>query len=178
MDLQPTLTGKTIRLRPLCAEDRAAFYAVTHDPLIWDQHPAKRYLPEVFAEFFEQSLKSGGCLLVEDLNTEEVIGSSRFQPLPTHTDIVEIGWTVLARAYWGGRTNREMKSLMVAHLTAQGKKACLNIAAGNYRSARAAEKIGGRLVGPDYYPTLIDPREGYRTYILPDVITKEPPLEG
>ena len=169
MDLQPTLTGPRLRLRPLAADDYDALYAVAADPLLWDQHPAKRYRPEVYAEFFAQSLASGGCLVVELRDGGSVIGTSRFKPLPG--DFVEIGWTVLARAYWGGDYNRELKSLMVAHLTAHGKRGVLNVAGGNHRSARAAGKVGGRLATEDYYPELVDERPGYRSYVLPEVIS-------
>lgn len=167
MDFQPTLSGQLIRLRPLREQDYDAFFAAVSDPLIWDQHPAHRYKPEVFREFFAASYASGGCLIVEDVTDGTLIGSSRFNSLEQNPDVVEIGWTVLARKYWGGTYNREMKRLMVAHLDGMGKRALLNIAGGNHRSARAAEKIGGQLVGKDYYPELVDPREGYRCYILP-----------
>ena len=169
MDPQPTLTGERLRLRPLRADDRDALYAAVNDPLIWEQHPAKRHRPEVFAEFFEQSLASGGCLVVTLRDGGEVIGTSRYKPLDG--DIVEIGWTVLARAYWGGDYNRELKSLMVAHLAAHGRRGVLNVALGNHRSARAARKVGGQLATAEYHPELVDARPGYRTYLLPEVIS-------
>ena len=165
MDLQPTLTGDLLHLRPLRPGDADALYAVASDPLLWDQHPAQRHRPEVFAEFFAQSLDSGGCLVVERRDGGDVIGTSRYKPLDG--DVVEIGWTVLARAYWGGRYNRELKALMIAHLTAHGRRGVLNVAAGNHRSARAAEKVGGRLATAHDHPELADAREGYRTYLLP-----------
>lgn len=170
LNLQPTLLGPRLRLRPLTTEDQAGLFAAVSDPLIWDQHPAKRYRPEVFAEFFAQSLASGGCLVVEDREKEAIVGTSRYQPAAGHPGIVEIGWTVLARDYWGGSYNREMKTLMVAHLTAAGRRAILNIAPGNHRSVRAAEKIGGRLTTTDYHPELVDPRPGYSTFLLPEKI--------
>ena len=52
-ELQPTLTGTLLELRPLRAEDYDALYAVASDPLIWEQHPdSDRWKPEVFREFF------------------------------------------------------------------------------------------------------------------------------
>lgn len=142
---------------------------MARDPLLWDQHPVKRYCPEAFADFFEQSLASGGCLVVEQRDGGALIGTSRYKPLAG--GFVEIGWTVLARAYWGGSYNRELKSLMVAHLTAYGRRGVLNVALGNHRSARAARKVGGRLDSTDYYPELVDERPGYQTYVLPAAIS-------
>ena len=39
VDLQPTLIGELIMLRPLQADDWDALFAVAADPLIWEQHP-------------------------------------------------------------------------------------------------------------------------------------------
>ena len=66
-DLQPTLVGETISLRPLIADDFEALYAVASDPLIWEQHPEPlRYQRQVFEEFFAGALASGGALLLTD----------------------------------------------------------------------------------------------------------------
>jgi N-acetyltransferase len=40
-DLQPTLVGETILIRPLRSEDWAEMFAAASDPLIWEVHPAK-----------------------------------------------------------------------------------------------------------------------------------------
>jgi len=59
-DLQPTLIGKAISLRPLRAEDFEALYAAASDPLIWEQHPEPlRYQRPVFEGFFASALASG-----------------------------------------------------------------------------------------------------------------------
>ena len=50
-DLQPTLTGDLVELRPLRAVDFDALYAAASDPLIWEQHPVRdRYTLEVFRD--------------------------------------------------------------------------------------------------------------------------------
>src|SRR6185503_1099448 len=38
-ELQPTLTGDLLELRPLREADFDALFAVAADPLIWEQHP-------------------------------------------------------------------------------------------------------------------------------------------
>ncbi len=38
-DMQPTLVGKTIGLRPMQADDFEALYAAGIDPLTWEQTP-------------------------------------------------------------------------------------------------------------------------------------------
>lgn len=38
-ELQPTLHGDLVSLRPLRPDDLDALYAVASDPLVWEQHP-------------------------------------------------------------------------------------------------------------------------------------------
>jgi RimJ/RimL family protein N-acetyltransferase len=59
--------------------------------------------------------------------------------------VVEIGWTFLARAYWGGRYNGEMKRLMLEHAFTSVKSVIFVIGPDNHRSRRAVEKIGAVL---------------------------------
>ena len=99
-DLQPTLKGKLLELRPLRPEDFDALFAVAADSLIWEQHPnSDRYKPEVFQEFFHGALASGGAFLVLDCKDGRVIGSSRYHGYNPEKSEIEIGWT-----FWPGRT--------------------------------------------------------------------------
>lgn len=147
-ELQPSLTGDLLELRPLRAEDFGALYAVASDPLIWEQHPCNdRYQEEVFREFFREAMESGGALVALDRRDGRVIGSSRFHGYDEERSEVEIGWTFLARSYWGGTYNREMKRLMLRHAFRFVKSVVFLVGPQNYRSRRAMEKIGGVLVG-------------------------------
>src|SRR5215212_12159129 len=115
-ELQPTLRGELVELRPLCGDDFAELYAVASDPLIWEQHPASdRYKEDVFAEFFRGASESGGAFVVSDAETGRLIGSTRFCGYDEEKSEIEIGWTFLARSHWGGRYNHEMKQLMLRH---------------------------------------------------------------
>jgi RimJ/RimL family protein N-acetyltransferase len=147
-DYQPVLRGDLLSLRPLRADDFDALYGVAADPLIWEQHPDQtRYQPAGFRAFFEEALASGGALIVSDNRTGAVIGSSRFHGHDPAADEVEIGWTFLARTYWGGRYNREMKYLMLRHAFRFVRRAVFLVGPQNLRSQRAMEKIGGVRVG-------------------------------
>lgn len=146
-DPQPTLTGATVTLSPLREEDWDDLFAVAADPLIWEVHPAHdRWQEQVFRRFFADALASGGCLVVRDKASEAVIGSSRYDRSRVEPGEVEIGWTFLARAYWGGATNREVKTLMIDHALRSFEAAVFYVGAGNIRSRRAMEKIGGELL--------------------------------
>lgn len=147
-DLQPTLNGELLALRPLQPDDFDALYAVASDPLIWEQHPASdRYRPEVFRVFFDEGLASGGALIATDRKDGRVIGSSRFHGFNAAQSEVEIGWTFLARKYWGGRYNGEMKQLMLRHAFRFVDRVVFLVGEENWRSRRAVEKIGGVLAG-------------------------------
>jgi RimJ/RimL family protein N-acetyltransferase len=147
-ELQPTLKGELVELRPLRPEDFADLYAVASDPLIWEQHPSSdRYQEEVFKAFFRESLQSGGALLARDLKDGRTIGSSRFHGYDEANSEIEIGWTFLARSHWGGVYNREMKRLMLCHAFEFVNNVIFVVGVRNFRSQRAVEKIGGLRVG-------------------------------
>jgi len=60
-DLQPTLKGTLIDLRPLRSDDCDALFDAASDPLIWEQHPERdRYKREVFQTFFDGAIASKG----------------------------------------------------------------------------------------------------------------------
>lgn len=147
-DLQPTLEGELIRLRPLRPDDWDSLYAVAADPLIWEQHPCNdRYQEEVFREFFREALESGGAFLISDARDDRVIGSSRFARYDEAKGEIEIGWTFLARSHWGGPHNRELKKLMLEHAFKFVRSVVFLVGPQNYRSQKAVEKIGGMRVG-------------------------------
>jgi len=147
-DLQPVLKGELIELRPLRADDFDALYKVASDPLIWEQHPERnRYREEVFRRLFQESLASRGALVAINSETEEVIGSSRFHAYDERLSQIEIGWTFLARSFWGGEFNGEMKRLMLGHAFKFVESVIFVIGEENIRSQRAMERIGGRRVG-------------------------------
>jgi RimJ/RimL family protein N-acetyltransferase len=56
---------------------------------------------------------------------------------------VEIGWTFLARQYWGGSYNLEVKRLMLEHAFRFIDTVVFWVGDTNWRSQRAMEKIGG-----------------------------------
>ena len=143
-DLQPNLKGETIELRPLAPEDWHELFAVASDPLIWEQHPENdRYKEDVFRVFFKDALESGGAFVVIDAKNKRLIGSTRFHGYDPEKSKVEIGWTFLARKYWGGQYNREMKQLMLSHAFKFVENVIFYVGENNVRSQKATEKIGG-----------------------------------
>ena len=147
-DLQPKLENAWIRLRPLRAEDFEPLFAVASDPLLWEQHPSRdRYQREVFENYFKGAMESGGALLVLDAQSGQPIGSSRYYEWDESKRTVAIGYTFIARDHWGGRYNRELKTLMLDHAYRFADTVVFHIGKSNLRSRKAMEKLGGKLIG-------------------------------
>ena len=159
-ELQPRLKGKLIEVRPLKPDDFDALFAAAGDPLIWEQHPEPdRYTRPVFQKFFDGAIESRGGLAVIERKSGRIIGSSRYFNLKpkskSEASEIEIGFTFLERAYWGGDYNGELKQLMVEHALKFVERVVFVVGERNLRSQKALEKIGARylrkadLPGPD-----------------------------
>ena len=145
-DLQPTLEGERVIIRPVVDSDRAGMFAAAADPKVWEQHPVQdRYREDMFNRFFDETLACGSALTFVDRATGSIIGSSRYYGLDPARSEIEIGWTFLARDYWGGSYNREIKQLMLDHAFRFVDTVVFWIGEQNMRSRRAMEKIGGVL---------------------------------
>ena len=143
-DLQPHLRGELIALRPLTPEDWADLFSVASDPLIWEQHPeSDRYEDEVFRGYFHGALESAGAFAILDAKTQQIMGSTRFYGYDPKLSEIEIGWTFLARKYWGGRYNGELKQLMLDHAFQFVESVIFYVGENNIRSQKGTEKIGG-----------------------------------
>ncbi|PDT04927.1 GNAT family N-acetyltransferase [Rhizobium chutanense] len=146
-DRQPVLENQRVHIRPLTQGDFDALYAVASDPLLWELHPASnRWQKDVFFELFNAALESGGALAVIDKAANRIIGSSRFNMPNVKSSKAEIGWSYLARDYWGGAWNREIKRILMSHAFRFVDTVYFRIAEANMRSRRATEKLGARLI--------------------------------
>src|SRR5690348_18453942 len=106
IDLQPTLTGNLIEVRPLKKDDFAALFEAASDPLIWEQHPeSDRYKREIFQRYFDGAIQSKGAFAVIERVSGRIIGSSRYHILNPAEREVEIGFTFLDSAFWRGSYN-------------------------------------------------------------------------
>ena len=143
-DLQPTLIGKTVCIRPLRTEDWSEMAAAASDPLIWELHPARdRYKETVFREYFDGAIVSKSAFAFVERRTGSIIGSSRYHEYNSERGEIEIGWTFLVRKHWGGSMNREIKQLMLDHAFTFADTVVFWVGENNWRSQRAMEKIGG-----------------------------------
>ncbi len=147
IDLQATLSGSTVTLRPLQADDFEALYKAASDPQIWAMHPdSSRYQRDVFEQrFFKSAIASGGALAIVENKTGRVIGSSRYYEYDAKKSEISIGYTFLEQSHWGVGTNSEMKALMLEHIFQYVDVVWFHVGKVNLRSRNAVEKLGAVL---------------------------------
>jgi N-acetyltransferase len=146
-DYQPHLSGDLLTMRPVKQSDYKALSRLGHDPGVWELHPeTDRYHEPRFAEYFAAGLASGGALVAISKETGAIAGWSRFSSDNVGPNEIEIGWTFLGRAYWGGAYNRDMKRMMLAHAFRFVDRVIFRIGPTNWRSRRAVEKLGAVLI--------------------------------
>ena len=143
-NLQPTLENDLLIVRPLQEDDFENLFKVASDPLIWELHPAKeRSTREGFETFFKEAKATKSAFVAIDKKTGDLIGTSRYNRVPETDNAIEIGWTFLARAYWGGTYNQSMKKLMMDYAFQYVNNILFFINEKNFRSRKAVEKIWG-----------------------------------
>jgi len=148
-NLQPELLEDDItKLVPLQESDFDALYKVASDPLIWEQHPMKdRYKIEVFKPFFDAAINSKSAFLILDKETNEIIGNTRYYDYNPEKSSIAIGFTFIARKYWGGLYNKSNKKLLIDYAFQHVDSILFHIGADNIRSQKAASKLGAVKTG-------------------------------
>ncbi len=149
-DFQPTLPGALLTMRPFAEADFEELYAVASDPEIWALHPAReRYQRPVFRNNIDDAVADRGGMVAVETMTGRIAGFSRYSQAYVGPQDIEIGWTFLDRRLWGGRYNRDMKQVMIAHALASFPRVIFRVGEDNLRSRAAMEKIGGVLIAWD-----------------------------
>lgn len=146
------LEDTLVKLVPLKETDFDQLYQVASDPGIWEQHPnSDRYQRDVFRQYFEQSRSSGSPYLIIEQATGQLIGATCLYKLePEHSQIA-IGYTFLARQYWGRRYNRAVKILLINFIFDHVDKVVFHIGNQNIRSQNAILKLGALKTGEFYF---------------------------
>ncbi len=156
-DLQPTLIGPRVKIRPIAPLDWQEMFAAASDPEIWALHPASdRYKESVFRTFFDGAIASGSAFAFIERESGKIIGSSRYHAYNPAVSEIEIGWTFLARSHWGGSYNREVKRLMLEHAFQFVDTVLFWVGETNWRSQAAMEKIGA-VRRPGIHRRIVDP---------------------
>lgn len=143
---QPELTGPFATLRPIHADDFDGLYQCASDPRVWAGHPATdRHEKDVFLKWFDSAMAAKALVLVNNA-TQTIMGSSRYYTVDTTPGDIAIGFTFLGFEFWGGKVNRELKSLMLTHAFTCFDTVWFHIDLTNLRSQAAIQKIGAEFV--------------------------------
>lgn len=145
--IQPVLENEIVRLIPMKEEDFERIYVVSSDPEVWANHPNKnRCEREVFKNFFQGAIESGGAFLILDKQTDKVIGSTRFYGYDKKENSILIGYTFYAVAYWGKGYNHAVKIIMLDYIFQFVEKVIFHVGAENFLSQGAMRKLGAKKI--------------------------------
>lgn len=151
MQWQPFLREQSVLIRPLQPMDFEALYQVAKDPLIWAQHPnPDRWQRPIFETFFEGAIQSQGALLIQQADTGEIMGTSRYYHHDVDQSLVYIGYTFFGRKFWGTGVNPLVKKKMLEHAFQWVDRVHFQIGALNIRSQIATERLGAEKVGEEW----------------------------
>lgn len=146
--LQQTLENEKVILQPLQEADFERLYEVASDPLVWEMHPNKnRYEREVFRNFFEGAMSSGGAFLIIEKESGEVAGSTRFYSWDQDEGSIFIGYTFYGRKFWGSKLNPQVKKMMLDYIFDYVDLVKFHVGAENWRSRKAMERLGAENKG-------------------------------
>lgn len=147
-NLQPDFLEDDItKLIPLEEKHFEELYKVASDPLIWEQHPMKdRYKKDVFKSFFDSAINTKSSFLILDKQTNEIMGTTRYYDYNPEKSSVAIGYTFIARKFWGGPYNKSSKKLLIDYAFEHVNSVLFHIGVENFRSQKAVSKLGGEKI--------------------------------
>jgi len=126
--------------------DWEGMFKASSNPKTWADHVKRdRYKENVFRSYFDSGISSGSALTIFDNTTKKIIGASRYHEYKSDIAEIEIGWSFIDCAYWGGRYNAEVKKLMLRHAFSFVDVVVFWVTQDNFRSRAAMKKIGGKL---------------------------------
>ncbi|WP_019119301.1 GNAT family N-acetyltransferase [Brevibacillus massiliensis] len=145
-----TLSGDTVRLKPLTHSYAADLHEAGQDERIWTYMSTVIHTREDAVRFIDTALKAQAAgvelpFVIIEQATGRVIGSTRFLNISKKDRGLEIGWTWLAPDVWKTRVNTECKWLLLRHCFEQ--LGCIRVQLKtdlrNLNSQRAIARIGG-----------------------------------
>jgi RimJ/RimL family protein N-acetyltransferase len=140
------LTGKKVKLIPMEFKHIECLYEAGRYPNIWTVTQGRIDSIEDAREYVSKALEQKNALpfVIIDLESQKIVGSTRFYDISVQNRSLEIGSTWLTPAMWGTYVNTECKYLLLKHcfeklgtIRVQFKTDSRNI-----RSQRAIERIG------------------------------------
>lgn len=150
MQVEPViLQGVRVALVPMEASHIAPLYEALNEPEIWTYSPPGMRNIEDMKAYVGTALEERARgismpFVIRDMETDRLVGTTRFADISVPHRQLEIGWTALAREVWRTRVNTECKYLLLRHCfeTLGTIRVQLKADSRNTRSLRAMERIG------------------------------------
>jgi RimJ/RimL family protein N-acetyltransferase len=148
------LEGRGVRLEPLSTEHEKGLMEAAKDGRLWELYYTSVPEPEKTRAYIDTALqgqKDGHMLpwAVRDLESNAIVGSTRYHDIVAAADRVEIGWTWYAQRCQRTHVNTTCKLLLFEY--AFEKLGCkvvgLRTDNFNFRSQRAIEALGAKKDG-------------------------------
>jgi len=148
------LKGETVDLIPLEKEHFDALFIAASDKELWKYIPTDCSVRETFNTSYNAALQErekgiNYPFVVYHKKTGKFIGSTRLFDILPNDKKLEIGWTWIAKEYWGTDVNFECKLLLLTFCfeVLKARRVQIKTDENNARSRKAIEKIGGHFEG-------------------------------
>lgn len=149
-----TLERGNVRLEPMTQEHVRALRKAAADGALWELWYTVVPAPDETDAYVTTALRGleGGHMLpwvVRDLDSGEVVGTTRYHDIVAAIDRVEIGYTWYAKSRQRSHVNTTCKLMLLAHAfeTLGCKVVGLRTDNFNFRSQRAIEALGAKKDG-------------------------------
>ena len=148
------LEGRGIRLEPLSHDHRDGLAAAAADGELWNLWFTSVPKPDATQKYIDDALKGqeAGQMLpwaVRDLQTNTIVGTTRYHDIVAPIDRVEIGYTWYASRCQRTNVNSTCKLLLLEHAFDRLGCAVVGLRTDNFnfRSQKAIEAIGAKKDG-------------------------------
>jgi len=174
-----SLQGRTIELVPLEPRHHASLCAIGLDERLWQRTTIQVRTAEEMREYMQTALdaQAAGTALpfvIQERDSGQVIGSTRFHSYNALHRRIEIGFTWLAVRWQGTGANLDAKLLMLRH--AFESLDCMRVQfttdVDNIPSRRALERLGATYEGL-LRSYMISDRSGPRDVAIYSIIAPE-----
>ena len=167
MKFEVELENEILRLLPLKLIHFEELYTIASDKEIWEQHPQNdRWKREVFEIYFNSAIESNSAFLIVTQSNKQIIGCTRYYEFNEIEKSIAIGYTFLAKKFWGGFNNSSLKKLMINYAFGFVNKIYFHVGSQNIRSQKAIEKLGALLIKTEVTPLLGKPDKINLIYCL------------
>ena len=151
-DLTVELTGKRVKLLPMTPAHADELFAAVYDADagLWTYMPLRPATLADMDHLVQQALEARQQgqeypFVIFDLQSQRLVGSTRFLDISAANRSLEIGWTWLTPDVWRTGINTECKYLLLRYCfeTLDLLRVQLKTDSRNLRSQQAIERIGG-----------------------------------